>query len=117
MLTLELILLHYNYPDFQIPAAQCGSISQCKLCQMKEEKLKALRKAIMSGKIKAVQKHYVSLPTEGAHDGHPVGVDGIFCQRVHPFILKISELVSSGVDETKEVQKSTKQLCTLYSSY
>ena len=49
----------------------------------------------------------MSLPTEEAHTCHPVGQAASFCQRIHPIILqKISELVSSGIVETKEVQKA-----------
>ena len=59
------------------------------------------------GRAKQIQRHFVSLPTEEAHTCHPVGQAASFCQRIHPIILqKISELVSSGIVETKEVQKA-----------
>ena len=77
-----------------------------RLRQNKEEKLRVAREAIAVGKAKKLQKHFVCLPTEEAHNGHPVGQVASFCQRIHPLILKkISELVSSGIVETKEVQR------------
>ena len=59
-----------------------------KLRQIKEEKLQAAREAIAIGGVKIVQKYFVFLPTEQAHEGHPAAS---FCQRIHPIIL--SELV------------------------
>ena len=56
------------------------------------------------GGLKTAQKYFVLLSTEQAHQGHPVGQAASFCQRIYPLILnKISELVSWGIDETKEV--------------
>ena len=50
-------------------------------------------------------RHFVSLLTQSAHSGHPVDINAGFCQCVHPIIVrKISELVSSGVIETIEIQ-------------
>ena len=52
-------------------------------------------------------KYFVSLPTQQAHQGHPVCQAASFCQRIHLLILnKISELVLWGIDETKEVQRA-----------
>ena len=94
------------YPDFQLSPEESQGLSKRKLRQLKEEKLRAAREAIATGGAKTEHKHFVSLPTEQAHEGHPVGQAASFCQRIHPIILsKISELVSSGIDETKEVQK------------
>ena len=68
-------------------------VSKHKVQQIKEEKLRANREAISTGGLKTVQKYFVSLPTELAHQGHPVGQVATFCQRIHPLILnKISEL-------------------------
>ena len=51
--------------------------------------------------------YYSHWSVEEAHTCHPVGQAASFCQRIHPIILqKISELVSSGIVETKEVQKA-----------
>ena len=95
------------YPDFQLLPEESQGVSKHKLRQIKEEKLQAAREAIAIGGVKTVPKYFVSLPTEQAHDGHPVGEAASFCQRIHPIILnKISELVSSGIDETKEVQRA-----------
>ena len=45
--------------------------------------------------------------SRSAHAGHPVGTAASFCQRINRIVLnKISELVSSGIDETKEVQRA-----------
>ena len=97
------------YPEFRIPSEECKGLSQYKLQQFREERLQSARKAIEAGQVKAVEKHFVSLPTETAHTGHPVGVAASFCQRIHPIIInKISELVSSGIDETKDVQRALK---------
>jgi hypothetical protein len=52
-------------------------------------------------------RYHISLPTLAVHSGHPVASAARFCQRVHPTIIKkISELVSTGIAETKEVQKA-----------
>ena len=95
------------YPDFQLSPDESQGVSKYKLRQIKEEKLQAARETIATGGVKTVQKYFVSLPMEQAHEGHPVGEAASFCQRIHPIILnKISELVSSGIDETKEVQRA-----------
>lgn len=95
------------YPEFQVSPEKNKGLSQYKLRQIKECNLQAARKAISIGQAKSVQKHFVSLPTEAAHAGHSVGAAASFCQRIHPIILnKISELVSSGMYETREVQKA-----------
>ena len=53
-----------------------------------------------------IYKTFVSLPTHSAHLGHLVGIHASFCQRDHLIIIqKISELVSSGIVETREVQR------------
>ena len=97
------------YPEFQISPEECKGLSQYKLRQLKEERLQSARKAIEAGQVKSIQKHFVSLPTESAHVRHPVGVSASFCQRIHPIIInKISELVSSGIDEVKDVQRALK---------
>ena len=95
------------YPEFQIAPQQSKGLSQYKLRQIKEDRLQAARDAIRTGQVQSVKRYFVSLPTEAAHAGHSVGDAARFCQRVHPITLKkISELVSSGIDETKDVQKA-----------
>lgn len=95
------------YSEFQVSSEKSKTLSQYKLRLIKEKKLQAARDAIKMGQVKSVQKHFVSLPTQAAHAGHSVGAAASFCQRVHPIILKkISELVSSGIYETKEVQRA-----------
>lgn len=77
-------------------------ISQRQLRKCKENLLIAAREAIKNGSVKSYERHFVSLPMQGAHLGHPVDIHASFCQRVHPIIIKkISELVSSGIVETK----------------
>ena len=95
------------YPDFQVSPEEGKNLSKYKLRMLKEERLSAVREAIGAGKVKSLQKYFASLPTESAHAGHPVGTAASFCQRINPIVLnKISELVSSGIDETKEVQRA-----------
>ena len=95
------------YPDFQLTSRETSGASKHRLRQRKEEKLRAAREAIAMGRAKQIERNFVSLPTEEAHTCHPVGQAASFCQRIHPIILqKISELVSSGIVETKEVQKA-----------
>ena len=69
------------YSDFQIPTDEtCKSILSLKIQQLKEAKLQAARDAIANGGVKSVQKHFVSLPTDEAITGHPVGEAPNFCQ-------------------------------------
>ena len=92
------------YPDFQIKTT---NLSSYKLRQEKEHLLECARSAIKEGKANQLLKYHVSLPTLTVHSGHPVASAASFCQRVHPTIgKKISELVSSGITETKEVKKA-----------
>ena len=61
------------------------------------------------GGLKTVQKYFVSLPTEQAHQGHPVGQAASFYQRIHVLILNKryqNYIVSLGIDETKKVQRA-----------
>ena len=45
-----------------------------------------------TGGVKTVQKYFVSLPIEQAHQDHPVGQAPSFCQRIHLLILnKVSD--------------------------
>lgn len=76
------------------------------LRKCKENLLITARVATKDGSAKSYTKHFVSLPTQSTHFSHPVGVHASFCQRTHPIIIwKISELVSSGIVETREVQR------------
>lgn len=93
------------YPEFTM-SQSVDNISQRQVRKCKEDLLTAARVAIKAGSAKSSIKHFVSLPTQRAHSGHPVDVNASFCQRIHPIIVKkISEFVSSGIVETKEVQR------------
>ena len=92
------------YPEFQVLHDESRGLSQYKRRQIKEGKLQTAREAIETGQAKLQEIYFISLPRKAAHAGHPVGVEASFCQRIHPIILnKISELVSSGIDDIKEV--------------
>ena len=43
-----------------------------KLRQLREQQVQAAREAIPTGSVKCIKKYFVSLPTEKAHEGHPV---------------------------------------------
>ena len=75
------------YPDFQLSPDKSQGVSKHKLWQIKEEKLRAVREAIAIGGVKTAQKYFVCLPTEQAHESHPVGEAASFCQRIHPIII------------------------------
>ena len=82
-------------------------VSSHKLRQCKENLLRNAKEAIKAGKAISHTKHFVSLPMQCAHSGHPVDVKASFCQRVNPIIVKkIGELVSAGIVETGDVQKA-----------
>ena len=95
------------YPEFKMSQNADNMVtSHYQLRKCKENLLITARVAIKDGSAKSCTKHFVSLPTQSAHFGHPVGVNASFCQRTHPIIIqKISELVSSGIIETREVQR------------
>ena len=81
-------------------------ISHYQLQKCKENLLITARVAIKDGSAKSYTRHFVSLPTQSAHISHSVGVDDSFCQCTHRIIIqKILELVSSGIIETREVQR------------
>jgi len=91
------------FPEYQICQ---GTISHYQLRKSREDLLASAREAIKAGLAKSTTKHFMSLPTQDAHSGHPVDKNASFCQRVNPIIIsKISEFVSSGITETKEVQR------------
>ena len=91
------------YPEFKMSQNADNMVtSHYQLQKCKENLLITARVAIKDGSAKSYTKHFVSLPTQSAHFGHPVGVNASFCQRTHPIIIqKISELVSSGIVETR----------------
>lgn len=72
------------YSDFKLDES---SISSSKLRSFKEDTLKKLKEALLYGKANGELHHFVSLPTEGAHCGHPIGATAGFSQRVHPIVI------------------------------
>ena len=84
-------------------------LSKWKLRQLREVKLANLRKELETGTPNTKTVYFVSLPTNGAHNNHPVGPDIAFAQKVHPLLItKISDLVSSNICDVYEVKKMIK---------
>ena len=55
----------------------------------------------------SINKYFVSLPSNEAHNGHPVGEQSGFSQQIHPrLIQEIYQLVSAGITEKCEVKRS-----------
>ena len=58
--------------------------------------MKQLKTDLANGKsVKVELKHFVSLPCEEAHSGHPTGHAAGYRQKLNPYVSqKISEMVS-----------------------
>ena len=94
------------YPEYKMIV---DGMSKHQVRKSKEYLIATARVAIKAGLAKSSTKYFVSLPTLDAHSStdHPKGFKATFSQRVNPIIIsKISELVSSGITETKEVQRA-----------
>lgn len=97
------------YSDFKIDESVGTVMSSRQMRSHKESVLKELREAILNGKANGCAQHFVLLPTEAAHCGHPTGTTAGFSQRLHPIVIaKVKELVASGVTDTHEVKKILK---------
>ena len=95
--------------DYQIKTAEKEALSKWKLRQLREVKLANLRKELETGTPNTKTVYFVSLPTNGAHNNHPVGPDIAFAQKVHPLLItKISDLVPSNICDVYEVKKMIK---------
>lgn len=82
-----------------------SSMASRELRDYRERTLKELRCHIASGLAKGEEWCFVSLPSRDAHM-HPTGEESGFSQRIHPMIVvKISELVASGITNVHEVLK------------
>lgn len=96
------------FPDYGIDNEVARKLSNWKLRQLKEEKLKVLRCDIKRGVTKGTHKYYISLPTNEAHHStHPTG--GIYgmAQKVHPKLIeKVHQLVSEGVTNVSEMKRA-----------
>ena len=65
------------YPDYKITDTEYDSCH--KLRQCKENLLRNAEETIKAGKAVSHTKHFVSLPMQCAHSGHPVDVKASFC--------------------------------------
>lgn len=80
-----------------------------KLRQLREDKLKQLRKEKETGSPKTLIQYFVSLPTNEVHTNHPTGGNIAFAQKIHPLLIqKITELVSANIIDVHEVKKLLK---------
>ena len=95
------------YPEYTIPKVK-------EMKRVQENQLGQLRTALTTNcAIKVISKFFVSLPSEDAHSGHPIGSHGGFSQRIHPrLIQEISELVSAGITEKCEVKRALRYFVT-----
>ncbi len=75
------------YPDYQITKQEKEGLSPWKLRLLCESKLGELRNELATGTPKKQTKYFVSLPTNEAHNSHPIGADIAFAQKVHPLLL------------------------------
>ena len=100
------------YPEYAISDAEkeAQGTSKWKLRCLYEEKMKQLKTDLANNKSVQVElKHFVSLPCEEAHSGHPTGHAAGYSQKLNPHLsLKISEMVSSGITDTAEVKRTLK---------
>ena len=65
--------------------------------------------------VKTEAKYYVSFPYNEAHSEHPIGLEAIHTQNVHPNVAqKIGELVTSGITDTSEVRRPLKYFVNNY---
>lgn len=98
------------YPEYAVIPSEI--VSKWKLQCLRQEKLSKLKENIHAkNPIKTIIKHFVSLPSEAAHSGHPTGQssNAVFSQKLHPKVTsKITEMVHSGITETAEVKRSLK---------
>lgn len=98
------------YPEYAVIPSE--NVSKWKLQCLCQEKLSKLKENIHAkNQIKTIIKHFVSLPSEAAHSGHPTGQssNAVFSQKLHPKVTsKITEMVHSGITETAEVKRSLK---------
>ena len=96
------------FPDYAVPSQLAQNLSKKELRKERESKMTQLKQDLASLKsVRRENKYYVSLPTQEAHQSHPVGpgVAG-FAQKVHPKIAdKICELVSEGTTAVPEIKR------------
>lgn len=77
--------------------------------------IQRLREALSSNSstVEVSTKYWISLPSVKAHNGHPVGEEAVYSQRIHPLLVaKITEMVIGGITSTSEVKKSLKFYAT-----
>ena len=104
------------YPNYKITS---GTVSKRETKRLQEKRLSELRTALTTNDkdigttVNVVKKFFVSLPSDEAHSGHPVGKQSGFSQRIHPrLIQEIAQLVSAGITEKREVKRSLRYFVT-----
>ncbi len=100
------------YPEYRTTSLLTHTTSKKQCRKVKEELLQSLKQELKTGKVRdVVHKYLVRLPTEEAHHTcHPTKGAMGFSQRIHPdLILKIQELVSTGITEPLVVQRLLRQ--------
>ena len=98
------------YTEYAISDAEKEGLSKWKLRCLYEEKMKQLKTDLANNKtVKVELRHFVSLPCEEAHCGHPTGCAAGYSQKLNPYVSqKISEMVSNGITDTAEVKRTLK---------
>jgi hypothetical protein len=98
------------YPEFAITPAEREGLSKWKVRCLQEEKIRMIRDDIEANRVvRTTTKHFISLPSEDAHSGHPAGQAGVYAQKVHPAVSrKIVEMVEGGITGTNEMKHSLK---------
>ena len=94
------------YPAYAVSDAEKKGLSKWKLRCLHEEKMKQLKADLANDKtVKVELKHFVSLPCEEAHSGHPTGCVAAYSRKLNLYVSqKISEMVSSGITDIAEVK-------------
>lgn len=95
------------YPEYALGDLSRKSTRQNK--QMQEHNLNLLRQAIAQGDTPKVNpKHFVLLPTEDAHTGHPTGSSRGFAQRIH---LLLAQKIYASFAAAKQTLVRYECLC------
>ena len=94
------------FPEIAVPSQLAFNLPKKELRKERESKMTQLKQDLAALKsVQRVNKYYVSLPIQEAHQSHPIG-PGVarFAQKMHPKIAdKICELVSEGTTAVPEI--------------
>ena len=99
------------YTGFKITSEQKRGRTWRELQDLQKLCINNLRLALKQdpSAVEVQTKYWVSLPSEEAHSGHPVGKNALYSQRIHPLLVeKITEMVLAGITNTAEVKRSLK---------